>query len=46
MTGQGAYAALSRLRSRLERVLDNRRSRAELEACPPSERIASRRTSA
>ena len=38
MTGQAAYAALSRLRSRLERVLDNRRSRAELEACPPSER--------
>ena len=37
MTGQFAYAALSRLRHRLQRALDDRRSRAELHACPPSE---------
>ena len=43
MTTQSAYAALSRLRNRLQRALDNRRSRIELQACPASElhRIAS-----
>ena len=39
MTSQSAptYPALSRLRRRLQRALDNRRSRSELESCPPSE---------
>jgi len=37
MTAQSAYAALSRLRHRLQRALDDRRSRAELQACPPNE---------
>ena len=37
MTAEFAYAALSRLRHRLQRALDDRRSRAELHACPPSE---------
>jgi hypothetical protein len=37
MTSQSAYAALSRLRHRLQRALDNRRSRAELQASPASE---------
>jgi hypothetical protein len=37
MTSQSAYAALSKLRLKLQRALDNRRSRGELEACPPSE---------
>jgi hypothetical protein len=37
MTAQSAYATLSRLRNRVQRALDNRRSRAELDACPPTE---------
>jgi hypothetical protein len=37
MTAQSAYTALSRLRHRLRRALEDRRSRAELHACPPSE---------
>jgi hypothetical protein len=37
MTPQSAYTTLSRLRHRLRRALDDRRSRAELHACPPSE---------
>ena len=37
MSSQSAYSALSRLRHRLQRALDNPRSRAELGACPPTE---------
>jgi hypothetical protein len=37
MTAQSAYEAFSKLRHRLQRALDDRRSRAELHACPPGE---------
>jgi hypothetical protein len=37
MTAQSTYGALSRLRHRLRRVLEDRRSQAELAACPPGE---------